>query len=64
MHKRLNSHFEAEGGSSVEEDVSMQCKSANPIRLDHRMHIGATTSNYCSVYIVIFQWRKDKCPML
>ena len=38
MHKRLNSHFEAGGGSSVEEDVSMQCKSANPIRLDHRIH--------------------------
>ena len=38
MHKRLNSHFQAEGGSSAEEDFSMQCKSANPIRLDHRMH--------------------------
>ena len=38
MHKRLNGHFEAEGGFSAEEDVSMQCKSANPIRLDHRMH--------------------------
>ena len=38
MHKRLNSHFEAGGGSSAEEDVSMQCKSANPIRLDHKIH--------------------------
>ena len=38
MHKRLNSHFEAKGGSNAEEDASMQYKSANPICLDHKMH--------------------------
>ena len=38
MDKRLNSHFEAEGDSSVEDDVSMLYKPANPIHLDCKLY--------------------------
>ena len=38
MDKSRNSHFKAEGGSSVEEDASMLYKPANPIHLDCRSY--------------------------
>ena len=38
IYKRLNSHFEGEGGSSVEEEGSMLYKPANPTHLDCRLY--------------------------
>ena len=50
MDKRLNSHFEAEGGSSGEEDGSMLYKPANPIHLDRRLyHRHKCNKSLCSL---------------
>ena len=54
MHKRLNSHFEAEGGSSVEEEGSMLYKPANPIHLDRKLYHRHKHSKFlCSLHHLI-----------